>query len=84
MQGIMTLMFQFPLNSYLFRSQLKQFRRKGQLRLSELWVTDCMDKSVEAILQPNTYFVIGWPFTNCVAAFSTPDEKDLWFNMLKK
>lgn len=43
-----------------------------------------MDKSLESILVPDTYFVLGWPFTNCVAAFSTPEEKELWFNLLWK
>ena len=47
-------------------------------------MTECMDKSLESVLVPDTYFVIGWPFTNCVAAFSTPEEKSLWFNWLTK
>lgn len=78
-----------PLIAFFFprlicRSQHKIFKRKGQLRLSEVWVTKCMDKSLESILVPDTYFVLGWPFTNCVAAFSTPEEKELWFNLLWK
>lgn len=60
------------------------FKRKVQVRLSELWVTECQDKTLENVLVPNTYFIIGWPFTNFLASFTTPGEKTLWFNLLKK
>jgi len=66
------------------RSQHRLYKRKDQLRLSEMWVTDCMGEVMEATLPPNTAFVLGWPITNCVAAFSSPEEKSLWYTLLSK
>ncbi len=66
------------------RSQHKTYKRKEQLRLSDMWVTDCVSEVMESALPPNTAFVIGWPMTNCLAAFSTPEEKILWYNQLSK
>jgi hypothetical protein len=43
-----------------------------------------MDKTLASTLPPDTYFVVGWPFANFVAAFGTSDEKTLWFNLLRK
>jgi len=47
-------------------------------------VAECQDKSVEAMLVPDTYFILGWPFTNYLASFTTPEEKTLWLNLLTK
>ena len=72
------------LTYYLPRSQQRLYKRKEQLRLAEMWVTDCMGEVMEATLPTNTAFVLGWPVTNCVAAFSSPEEKNLWYNVLSK
>ncbi len=49
-----------------------------------MWVTDCVAEVMESTLPPDTAFVIGWPMTNCLAAFSTTEEKILWYNQLSK
>lgn len=49
-----------------------------------MWVTDCVSEVMESTLPADTAFVIGWPMTNCMAAFSTPEEKILWYNQLSK
>ncbi|XP_064404393.1 uncharacterized protein LOC135349721 isoform X2 [Halichondria panicea] len=66
------------------KSQHKTYKRKEQLRLSDMWVTDCISEVMESTLPADTAFVIGWPMTNCMAAFSTPEEKILWYNQLSK
>lgn len=73
-----------PIHTLFHRSQHRLYKRKDQLRLSEMWVTDCMGEVMEATLPPNTAFVLGWPITNCVAAFSSPEEKSLWYTLLSK
>lgn len=49
-----------------YRAQHRQFRRKQQIRLSEMWVRDG-EKSVSNRQQCS--FIIGWPFTNLIAVF---------------
>ncbi len=49
-----------------------------------MWVTDCVDEVLETTLPPKTAFVVGWPITNCVASFATPEEKSLWHGLLSK
>ena len=67
-----------------YRSQHKEFKRKVQVRLSEVWVEECHDKTLESVLIPDTYFILGWPCTNYLASFTTPEEKTMWLNLLKK
>ena len=65
----------------------KLFKRKDQLRLSEMWVSENVPEVTECNLPSDTTFVIGWPgwpIVNYVAAFSTPEERKLWFTLLSK
>ena len=66
------------------RSQHRTYKLKEQLKLVDMWMTDCVAEVMESTLPPDTAFVIGWPMTNCLAAFSTPEEKILWYNQLSK
>ena len=69
------------------RTPQKFFKRKEQLRLSEMWVSENIAEVTECSLPSDTTFILGWPgwpITNCVAAFSTPEEKKLWFTSLSK
>ena len=69
------------------RTPQKFFKRKDQLRLSEMWVSESVSDITECSLPSDTTFVLGWPgwpITNCVAAFSSPEERKLWFTLLSK
>ncbi|KAE8627473.1 hypothetical protein XENTR_v10007018 [Xenopus tropicalis] len=60
------------------------FKLKHHVQVSEIWTAFCMEEVCEGSTCPERSFVIGWPVTNCVATFSTPEEKDKWFALLQR
>ncbi|XP_066279102.1 uncharacterized protein [Branchiostoma lanceolatum] len=60
------------------------FKLKHRVRLSEMWLATCLDEVCETTKTLDKSFVIGWPTTNTVATFSTPELKELWWDALMK
>ncbi|CAI9616714.1 unnamed protein product, partial [Staurois parvus] len=60
------------------------YKLKHHVRVSEMWTASCMEEVCEGSTYPERSFVIGWPVTNCVATFSTPEEKEKWFMLLER
>lgn len=58
------------------------FKLKQQVRLCEMWTASCMEEVCEGSTHPERSFVVGWPTTNCVATFSSPEQKEKWFSSL--
>ncbi|XP_067418925.1 rho GTPase-activating protein 20 [Emydura macquarii macquarii] len=59
------------------------FKLKSQMRLCEMWTASCMEEVYEGSINPERSFVIGWPTTNCVANFSSPELKEKWLSSLQ-
>ncbi|XP_015284974.1 PREDICTED: rho GTPase-activating protein 20 [Gekko japonicus] len=64
------------------KSQL-HFKLKSQARLSEIWIASCMEEVCESSTNPEKSFVLGWPTTNCVANFSSTEQKEKWLTLLQ-
>uniref|UniRef100_A0A8C5P9I2 Rho GTPase activating protein 20 n=1 Tax=Leptobrachium leishanense TaxID=445787 RepID=A0A8C5P9I2_9ANUR len=60
------------------------YKLKHHVRLSEMWTASCMEEVCEGSTSPERSFVIGWPITNCVATFGTPEEKEKWFSLIQR
>lgn len=60
------------------------FKLKEKLRVSELWLTDCLDEVAEVTKDASTSFVLGWPTTNVVATFTRAATRDLWYSKLSQ
>ncbi|XP_044143282.1 rho GTPase-activating protein 20 [Bufo gargarizans] len=60
------------------------YKLKHHVRVSEMWTASCMEEVCEGSTYPERSFVIGWPVTNCVATFSTPEEKDRWLRLFER
>ncbi|XP_053633237.1 uncharacterized protein [Cherax quadricarinatus] len=58
------------------------FKLKEKVRVSEMWLSSCLDDVAEVAKSHDTSFVMGWPTTNVVASFSCVATKDLWYNKL--
>ncbi|XP_055947749.1 uncharacterized protein LOC129981100 isoform X4 [Argiope bruennichi] len=54
------------------------YKLKEKVRMSEMWLSQCLGDVCESIKSPATSFVIGWPTTNVVVSFSSLKTKDLW------
>ncbi|KAG8197824.1 hypothetical protein JTE90_020102 [Oedothorax gibbosus] len=54
------------------------YKLKDKIRMSEMWLSQCLGDVCESIKAPATSFVIGWPTTNVVVSFSSLKTKDLW------
>ncbi|XP_042899392.1 uncharacterized protein [Parasteatoda tepidariorum] len=54
------------------------YKLKEKIRMSEMWLSQCLGDVCESIKSPATAFVIGWPTTNVVVTFSSLKTKDLW------
>ncbi|KAF7251079.1 Rho GTPase-activating protein 20 [Varanus komodoensis] len=63
-------------------SQL-HFKLKSQARLSEMWTASCMEEVCEGSTNLERSFVLGWPTTNCVASFSSIEQKEKWLASLQ-
>uniref|UniRef100_A0ABM5EWV2 Uncharacterized protein isoform X2 n=1 Tax=Pogona vitticeps TaxID=103695 RepID=A0ABM5EWV2_9SAUR len=55
---------------------------KKQVPLSEVWTGSSLSEVSEKKLNPETSFVIGWPTTNYVVTFSSPEVKERWLSTL--
>ncbi|XP_053161175.1 rho GTPase-activating protein 20 isoform X4 [Hemicordylus capensis] len=64
------------------KSQL-HFKLKSQARLCEMWTASCMEEVCEGSTNPERSFVLGWPTTNCVASFSSVEQKEKWHTSLQ-
>ncbi|XP_022101523.1 uncharacterized protein LOC110985084 isoform X2 [Acanthaster planci] len=60
------------------------FRVKHRIRVSELWLATCINDVIELNKPADRSFVVGWPVTNTVWTFSSPEEKELWWQALQK
>ncbi|XP_022256815.1 uncharacterized protein LOC106471659 [Limulus polyphemus] len=58
------------------------YKLKEKLLLCELWLSTCLADVCESSRTSDTSFVLGWPTTNVVATFSSPEMKDLWHSNL--
>ncbi|GFT96150.1 rho GTPase-activating protein 20, partial [Nephila pilipes] len=45
------------------------YKLKEKIRMSEMWLSQCLGDVCESIKSPATSFVIGWPTTNVVVTF---------------
>lgn len=68
----------------LFSRSATTFKLKERVRVSELWISDCIDDISEATHTPENAFVLGWPTTNFVVSFADSQAKDLWKAKLKE
>ncbi|XP_037617577.1 rho GTPase-activating protein 20-like [Sebastes umbrosus] len=59
------------------------FKLKAQVCVCEMWTAGCMDEVCEGSTNPERSFVMGWPTCNCVATFSSADQKERWLSLLK-
>ncbi|XP_041637525.1 rho GTPase-activating protein 20-like isoform X2 [Cheilinus undulatus] len=59
------------------------FKQKAQVCLCEMWTAGCLDEVCEGSTFPEKSFVMGWPTCNCVAVFSSADQKERWLSLLK-
>ncbi|XP_060126616.1 rho GTPase-activating protein 20 isoform X2 [Zootoca vivipara] len=55
---------------------------KKQVHLSEVWTGSCLSEVSEKRFTPETSFVIGWPTTNFVVTYRSPEVKDRWMSTL--
>ncbi|KAK2904982.1 hypothetical protein Q8A67_006781 [Cirrhinus molitorella] len=60
-----------------------QVKQKKCVRVSEMWTASCVDEVCEARTGSERSFVMGWPTYNCVATFSTSEEKDRWLSLIE-
>ncbi|KAM8976353.1 rho GTPase-activating protein 20 [Pelodytes ibericus] len=60
------------------------YKLKHHVRVGEMWTASCMEEVCEGSTYPERSFVIGWPITNCVATFGTPEEKEKWLVLLQR
>ncbi|XP_027866098.1 rho GTPase-activating protein 20-like isoform X1 [Xiphophorus couchianus] len=59
------------------------FKQKDQVRVCETWTAGCTDEVCEGSTNPDRSFVMGWPTWNCVALFSSAEQKERWLSLLK-
>ncbi|XP_043966088.1 rho GTPase-activating protein 20-like isoform X1 [Gambusia affinis] len=59
------------------------FKQKVQVRVCETWTAGCTDEVCEGSTNPERSFVMGWPTWNCVALFSSAEQKEKWLSVLK-
>ncbi|XP_030642399.1 rho GTPase-activating protein 20 [Chanos chanos] len=56
---------------------------KACVRVCEMWTACCMEEVCESPTSPDRSFVMGWPVHNCVATFSTPEQKEKWLTLIE-
>ncbi|XP_071400411.1 rho GTPase-activating protein 20-like [Centroberyx affinis] len=59
------------------------FKQKAQACVCEMWTAGCMEEVCEGSTNPERSFVMGWPTCNCVATFSSAEQKEKWLSLLK-
>ncbi|KAI3366076.1 hypothetical protein L3Q82_009898 [Scortum barcoo] len=62
---------------------VSHFKQKAQVCVCEMWTAGCMDEVCEGSTNPERSFVMGWPTCNCVATFSSAEQKEKWLSLLK-
>ncbi|XP_069568863.1 uncharacterized protein [Brachyistius frenatus] len=62
---------------------VNHFKLKTQVRVCEMWTAGCTDEVCEGSTNPERSFVMGWPTYNCVATFSSAEQKEMWLSFLK-
>ncbi|XP_053328971.1 rho GTPase-activating protein 20-like [Spea bombifrons] len=55
---------------------------KKQVHLNDMWTTSCISEISERNLSTDNSFVIGWPTTNYIVTFSSPETKEKWLSTL--
>uniref|UniRef100_A0A3B4WRJ2 Rho-GAP domain-containing protein n=1 Tax=Seriola lalandi dorsalis TaxID=1841481 RepID=A0A3B4WRJ2_SERLL len=60
------------------------FKQKAQVCVCEMWTAGCMDEVCEGSTNPDRSFVMGWPTSNCVATFSSTEQKERWLSTLRR
>ncbi|XP_013786152.1 uncharacterized protein LOC106470169 [Limulus polyphemus] len=60
------------------------YKLKDKILVNELWLSSCLSEVCESIGSPEVSFVLGWPTTNVVVTFSSPQTKQLWQSKLKE
>ncbi|KAM4602153.1 rho GTPase-activating protein 20-like [Polymixia lowei] len=59
------------------------FKLKAQVCVREMWTAGCMEEVCEGSTSPEKGFVMGWPTCNCVATFTSAEQKERWLSLLK-
>ncbi|XP_061082954.1 rho GTPase-activating protein 20-like [Conger conger] len=59
------------------------FKLKAQVRVCEVWTASCVEEVCEGSMHPERSFVMGWPTCNCVATFSSVEQKERWLSFIK-
>ncbi|XP_061571342.1 rho GTPase-activating protein 20-like [Cololabis saira] len=59
------------------------FKQKTQVSVRQMWTASCTDEVCEGSTSPERSFVMGWPTWNCVAMFSSAEQKEKWLSVLK-
>ncbi|XP_071757286.2 rho GTPase-activating protein 20-like [Centroberyx gerrardi] len=59
------------------------FKQKAQACVCEMWTAGCMEEVCEGSTNLERSFVMGWPTCNCVATFSSGEQKEKWLSLLK-
>ncbi|XP_053241780.1 rho GTPase-activating protein 20 isoform X3 [Podarcis raffonei] len=59
------------------------FKLKSQARLCDMWTASCLEEVCEGSTDLEKSFVLGWPTTNCVASFSSIEQKEKWLTFLQ-
>ncbi|XP_023683384.2 rho GTPase-activating protein 20 isoform X1 [Paramormyrops kingsleyae] len=76
----------FLFNDILLVTKAKSsthFKLKAQVRVSEMWTASCMEEVCEGSTSAERSFVMGWPISNCVATFSSTEQKDRWLHLIQ-
>uniref|UniRef100_A0A670HXA1 Rho GTPase-activating protein 20 n=1 Tax=Podarcis muralis TaxID=64176 RepID=A0A670HXA1_PODMU len=60
------------------------FKLKSQARLCDMWTASCLEEVCEGSTDLEKSFVLGWPTTNCVASFSSIEQKEKWLTFLQR
>ncbi|XP_007903796.2 rho GTPase-activating protein 20 isoform X1 [Callorhinchus milii] len=60
------------------------FKLKNRAQICEMWTASCLEEVCEGSTSPDRSFVMGWPTTNCVATFSTTEQKEKWLSFLQR
>ncbi|XP_015263383.1 PREDICTED: rho GTPase-activating protein 20-like isoform X1 [Gekko japonicus] len=58
-------------------------KMKKQVRLSEVWVGSCLSEVSEKKISPENSFVLGWPTSNFIVTYSSPEVKERWLSTLQ-
>ncbi|CAK6971063.1 rho GTPase-activating protein 20-like [Scomber scombrus] len=76
----------FMFNDILVIAKAKSanhFKQKAQVCVCEMWTAHCMEEVCEGSTNQERSFVMGWPTYNCVATFSSTEQKEKWLSLLK-